>query len=311
MEIDLTAFYGNKSLPQEFRTYIYTPFLLKTRLNIVYTDLINWERSGLLNIDYGVDIDKTQYKSTALCFMEYVWLSIIAELRSFGFSYDQINEFGELLTQPITVSMLKAAYEGNPHFFEATYDSNNAKANLIKLKEFKTSQTSSYITLLEYLVKDTILNKQQLRILFFKNPTAFEIVNKSSLLEMNSNPNPELKAKFNQKIDQSHFSFSLSALTQKYLDTAHTDFLSDHLDILTPVEHKIMTLIRQRYNQLLDVKISYQNKSAIRIELKTLQKSIAEKRIIEYLNKGDYGTLEFKAVDGNIIRFEKTETHKL
>jgi len=297
MEIDLTAFYGNKSLPQEFRTYIYTPFLLKTRLNIVYTDLINWERSGLLNIDYGVDIDKTQYKSTALCFMEYVWLSIIAELRSFGFSYDQINEFGELLTQPITVSMLKAAYEGNPQIHLSG--------------EFKTSQTSSYITLLEYLVKDTILNKQQLRILFFKNPTAFEIVNKSSLLEMNANPNPELKAKFNQKIDQSHFSFSLSALTQKYLDTAHTDFSSDHLDILSPVEHKIMTLIRQRYNQLLDVKISYQNKSAIRIELKTLQKSIAEKRIIEYLNKGDYGTLEFKAVDGNIIRFEKTETHKL
>ena len=80
---------------------------------------------------------------------------------------------------------------------------------------------------------------------------------------MNANPNPELKTNFNQKIDQSHFSFSLSALTQKYLDTAHTDFLSDHLDILTPVEHKIMTLIRQRYNQLLDVKISYQNKSAI------------------------------------------------
>lgn len=66
--------------------------------------------------------------------------------------------------------MLKAAYQGHPHFFEATYDSNNAKANLKKLKEFKTSQTSSYITLLEYLVKDTILNKPIQRVELKTNP---------------------------------------------------------------------------------------------------------------------------------------------
>ena len=60
---------------------------LKTELDIVYSDLVNWERSNLLSI--GGDSDKGDWKK--LNYVEYIWVKIIQELRQFGFNYEEID----------------------------------------------------------------------------------------------------------------------------------------------------------------------------------------------------------------------------
>ena len=78
---------------------------LKTQIDVVYSDLVNWERSNLLNI--GGNSDKGDWKR--LNYFEYVWLKIIQELRVFGFSYEEIEQYKTQLMSEITLDEIMIA----------------------------------------------------------------------------------------------------------------------------------------------------------------------------------------------------------
>jgi len=302
-------FYGDIVKARDFRAYLYTPTLVKTKLDLVYTDIINWERSGLLDIDYGVDIDKTGYKSTAICFMEYVWLSLVAHLRDFGFSYEDIKALGYLLTQPVNLEMLKAGVLQNPFYFENTYADKLGKKAIKAIVSTKHSD-GSYICLLEMLVKNTVLQRENIRLLFFKYPAGFEIVNKEVLEELSSREDKTELEGFNTSIEKPHTSFSLSCLTHKFIKSS-SDYTQTQIMILSKTDHKILTLLRKQYHSLKSVSITYKNNKPTFIEFTSLQKAEAEKRLIEHIKKGSYMNMTFKVVDGKAVTFEKTEKHKL
>lgn len=309
MDFTLDAFYDDKYKAPDFRAYIYTPSLVKTRLDLVYTDIVNWERSGLLDINYGVDIDKTAYKSTAVCFMEYVWMSIVSHLREFGFSYEDIKAIGNFLTQPITLEVIRAGFLKNPQYFENTYTSRLDKKALSAITSTKQSD-GSFITLLESLVKDTILDAQNIRLLFFKHPAAFGVVNKKSLEELSSRDDGSGLEAFQKSVEKPHCSFSLSGLTQKFVQK-NTDYTKEQVMILSKTDHKILTLVRKHHKALKSVKIKYKDKTPTMIELTSMHKAEAEKRLVEYIKKGSYMTMEFKVENGDPLIFNRTEKHKL
>ncbi len=309
MDFTLDPFYDDKYKAPDFRAYIYTPSLVKTRLDLVYTDIVNWERSGLLDINYGVDIDKTAYKSTAVCFMEYVWMSIVSHLREFGFSYEDIKAIGYFLTQPITIEVLRAGFLKNPQYFENTYTSCLDKKAISAITSTKQSD-GSYITLLESLVKDTILHAQNIRLLFFKHPAAFQVVNKKSLEELSSREDGSGLEAFQKAIEKPHCSFSLSGLTQKFVQK-NTDYTKEQIMILSKTDHKILTLVRKHHRALKSVTIKYKDKTPTMIELTSMHKAEAEKRLVEYIKKGSYMTMEFKVENGDPLIFNRTEKHKL
>lgn len=309
MDFTLDAFYDDKYKARDFRAYIYTPSLVKTRLDLVYTDIVNWERSGLLDINYGVDIDKTAYKSTAVCFMEYVWMSIVSHLREFGFSYEDIKAMGYFLTQPITIEVIRAGFLKNPQYFENSYTSRLDKKALSAMTSTKQSD-GSYITLLESLVKDTILGAQNIRLLFFKHPAAFQVVNKKSLEELSSRDDSSGLEAFQKSVEKPHCSFSLSGLTQKFVQK-NTDYTKEQIMILSKTDHKILTLVRKHHRALKSVTIKYKDKTPTMIELTSMHKAEAEKRLVEYIKKGSYMTMEFKVENGDPLIFNRTEKHKL
>jgi len=309
MDFTLDPFYADIYKARDFRAYIYTPSLVKTRLDLVYTDIVNWERSGLLDIDYGVDIDKTAYKSTAVCFMEYVWMSIVSHLREFGFSYEDIKAIGYFLTQPITLEVLRAGFLKNPQYFENTYTSRLDKKAISAITSTKQSD-GSFITILESLVKDTILHAQNIRLLFFKHPAAFQVVNKKSLEELSSRDDSSGLEAFQKSVEKPHCSFSLSGLTQKFVQK-NTDYTKEQIMILSKTDHKILTLVRKHHRALKSVTIKYKDKTPTMIELTSMHKAEAEKRLVEYIKKGRYMTMEFKVENGDPLIFNRTEKHKL
>ena len=309
MDFTLDPFYADIYKAQDFRAYIYTPSLVKTRLDLVYTDIVNWERSGLLDIDYGVDIDKTAYKSTAVCFMEYVWMSIVSHLREFGFSYEDIKAIGYFLTQPITLEVIRTGFLQNPQYFENTYTSRLDKKAISAITSTKQSD-GSYITILESLVKDTILHAQNIRLLFFKHPAAFGVVNKKSLEELSSREDGSGLEAFQKSVEKPHCSFSLSGLTQKFVQK-NTDYTKEQIMILSKTDHKILTLVRKHHKVLKSVTIKYKDKTPTMIELTSMHKAEAEKRLVEYIKKGSYMTMEFKVENGDPLIFNRTEKHKL
>ena len=97
----LDPYFGELSDPDSLINYIYTPLFLKTKVDVQYYEILNWERFGLLDIDLGLSTLKTDYKKTAISFVQYVWIKMIESLNKYGFSYDDIRAIRARLSQKL------------------------------------------------------------------------------------------------------------------------------------------------------------------------------------------------------------------
>jgi len=87
----LDPYFGETTDPDSLINYIYTPLFLKTKIDVLYFDVLNWEKYDLLDIDLGLGTVKTDYKKTAISFVQYVWIKMVEALIKYGFSYDDIR----------------------------------------------------------------------------------------------------------------------------------------------------------------------------------------------------------------------------
>ena len=101
----LDPYFGETIDPDSLINYIYTPLFLKTKVDVQYYEILNWERSGLLDIDLGLGTVKTDYKKTAISFVQYVWIKMIEALTKYGFSYDDIRAIRSKLSQKLHYSL--------------------------------------------------------------------------------------------------------------------------------------------------------------------------------------------------------------
>ena len=97
----LDPYFGDTLDPDSLINYIYTPLFLKTKIDVLYFDVLNWEKHDLLDIDLGLATVKSGYKKTAISFVQYVWIKMVEGLNSYGFSYDDIRAIRTKLGQKI------------------------------------------------------------------------------------------------------------------------------------------------------------------------------------------------------------------
>ena len=97
----LDPYFGDLSDPESLINYIYTPFFLKTKIDVLYFDVLNWEKYDLLSIDLGLNTINTGFKKTAINFVQYVWIKMIEALTKYGFYYDDIRAIRAKLNQKL------------------------------------------------------------------------------------------------------------------------------------------------------------------------------------------------------------------
>ena len=86
-KLDILKYKGNFDKAIYLQQKLNERVFSKTEIDVVYSDFTNWERNGLLDIS-----DNTKKGShKKLSYVDYVWVSIVKELRSFGFTYDEIK----------------------------------------------------------------------------------------------------------------------------------------------------------------------------------------------------------------------------
>ena len=288
----LDPYFGNLSDPDSLINYIYAPLFLKTKIDVLYFDILNWEKYDLLDIDLGLGTVKTDYKKTAISFVQYVWIKMVEALIKYGFSYDDIRAIRAMLSQKL--------------HFELNYNQ--------KIAENKALQTSDnhkkgYITELEKLVLSTIAHKNNYTFFFYKDVPADYFLFDDSLLNMfiEFNEEHELREKFNKD----HFSFSFYKIFEPFLSNDIDAFQTKSISILSIEESKTLRMIRRNYNNLESITIRFKKAKPTHLEIKTTKKVVAESRIIEHIQKGDYSTIVIKTVDGSIVNFENTKKYKL
>ena len=85
--------------PELFEELLERVFL-KTQIDVVYTDFVNWERNNLLFVDS--DVEKGKWKK--LNYFEYVWVKLVEQLRRYGFSYQAILTLKDEMFQALSFS---------------------------------------------------------------------------------------------------------------------------------------------------------------------------------------------------------------
>lgn len=277
---------------------------LKTELDIVYSDLVNWERSNLLSI--GGDSGKGDWKK--LNYIEYTWIKIIQELRQYGFNYDVILTYKTDLFKEINLEQIVEASSLDHKNLEKQLGSEILeKLNSISDSDCDDNMNIG-ISFFETIMLNAIISGEKWSFLFFKEipgcfPISTEIFRGFDIIDKPDIPMELLSKTF--------LSVSLSDIISNFLVDGETSFQERTISILTINEHKLLKHIRKGYNDIKSVKIRFKNNQMEMIEVTTLKKVKLESRLLEHIKKGDYQTISIDTVDGKIVNFENTQKIKL
>ncbi|MDA8956311.1 helix-turn-helix domain-containing protein [Flavobacteriales bacterium] len=276
----------------------------KTQVDVVYSDFTNWERYGLINIKHNVG--KGGHKK--LSYVDYVWLSIIKELRSFGFTYDQIKECQqELFRNLFNRDDLSSTIE------KKDYIKTKSKGKLEGLEDFNEEAIDKVIGELFYIeaIMLNVLQFGESTILQFYKSAPVKVIPMSVNI-MQDFDETGLRNILPEFFKLSHVNISLSNIISKFLVDGEESFESNVSNLISEKEYEILKAIRHNFHELKSITVRFDGKAEpFLMEIKSMKKVKVESRLLELINKGEYADIEIKTVDGRISHYEKVKKVKL
>ena len=85
--IDLNIFFNKPERSLDLYEKLNEKVYLKSQIDVVYTDYINWERSGILL----TNSDKEKGTQNKISRKDYLWCKLIEQLRRFNVSINDIS----------------------------------------------------------------------------------------------------------------------------------------------------------------------------------------------------------------------------
>ncbi|MDA0732278.1 MAG: hypothetical protein O2837_05355 [Bacteroidetes bacterium] len=273
---------------------------LKTEIDVVYTDFVNWERNNLLYVDS--DVEKGKWKKLN-CF-EYVWVKLVEQLRFYGFTYKAILTLKEEMFQNLNdKGLVDFMKKDSAYFIEKT-------GGQLTEEDFeKLTLEDIYLPLFFCLLLDVIVNGDKMSILIAQeNPSDLHLLSSTLLKDL---AHFEIEDGLSDILSKTHVSISLSDIIAKFLVEGEGAFQQRRTTILSEEEHNLLKVIRNKPQSLKSIKIKYQNQKADLIEVSSLKKVELESRLMDHIQKGAYLNIEIVTDKSGIIRFENTKKIKL
>jgi len=273
---------------------------LKTQIDVVYTDFVNWERNNLLFVDS--DVEKGKWKK--LNYFEYVWVKLVEQLRSYGFTYKAILTLKEKMFQNMNdKDFFDYMKKKSAYFIENT-------GNQLTEEHFENKPLEGvYIPAFYGILLNAIVNGDKMSILVSQDdPSELKVIS-STLLKDYAHFGVEDDV--SDILSKTHISISLSDIIAKFLVEGEGAFKQRRTTILSEEEHNLLKVIRNKPESLKSIKIKYQNQKADLIEVSSLKKVELESRLMDHIQKGAYLNIEIVTDQSGIIRFENTKKIKL
>jgi len=301
--IENSRFKNRFSEAENLSNRLHERVFLKTELDFVYTNITNWERYGLFEI--GGENGKGDWKK--INYMEYIWLNIISDLRSYGYTYNEILDVKEFLFKKITFGDVLSAAEKDEENKELiqSIDTNKQLENIdiTNQKEIEVG----YI--LEALVSNIIIRNEQLSLFISKeNPSV--VIPMSKEIIKGFDKIGELTI-IDSIFDRNFCAISLGRIVSKFLVDNDKTIENRFTSILTNNEQKLLKMVRKNLKSIKNISIRFLNGEMNIIEITTIKKVLLESRLLEHIRKGDYQKITIDSVDGSIVNFENTQKIKL
>ena len=303
-KLDIQQFKGNFDkalvLYNKFNERVFS----KTEIDVVYSDLSNWERNGLIDISHKVK--KGGHKK--LSYVDYVWVSIVKELRGFGFSYDEVKAVKIFLFTDL-VHDKEALEELKNHKEYISRKSGLKIDDLDQLDGIDLDQVDWSVNFLEFLMMNIMLFAQKTVLQCFKGqPEVVIPLSENIIMDYEHVNATDLFARY---INKSHVCISLTDIMKYFIKEGEESFETGFPHVLSQEEHDVLKAIRHNYQDLKSVNIKFKDNKPQLLEIKMMKKVKVESRILELIKSGEYATIEIKTVDGKLSHYEKTEKIKL
>lgn len=275
----------------------------KTEIDIVYSEIINWERAGL--IDYDNQEKKGDWK--IITYREYTWLKVINYLKDYGFSNNEILILKEKIFMPVPVEdsftiveMLAENYKGTD--YEEYID------KIVMFSKENNHELKSNISIFDSLIIKSIIENEMLSILVSKD-LDFEILplSVSTLKDISFLEQSDM---YNEMFSSAYVNIPISSIVSKYLIKQDEKESFLFKSILSEEEYELLKLIRKNKIELKSMNIIYNNGKVDRIELTKLKQVELESRLIDLIKKGDYLDINIVTQDGNVVKYENKEKVK-
>ncbi|GAA0739299.1 hypothetical protein GCM10009431_08170 [Gaetbulibacter jejuensis] len=273
-------------------------------MDIVYDDFVRWENSGLLWDVKGGKHDHRQYS-----YVHYAWATLVAKLRQYGFDYDIIRTFKCSLSETLDNDFYRLALKEKRELLLEHFSEDELKR--LEKEIDNEDEDKELVMAFEGFIVNVINHNDVVSLLFYHGRDHFYVpVSGEVLKEFEQRPEA---SEYFEYFRQSHVSISINEITQSFInnDLPPKDRSKQFTSILSEQEHNALKLIRKNYRSLKEATITTLDNQLNKIDLTMVKKNNAENLFIQYFKKGDYKTLEIKAVNGKVVYVTDKETHKL
>jgi hypothetical protein len=233
-------------------------------------------------------------------------MKIVEQLRKFGFPYDEIKLIKNKITNYIpTEKLIKSVLEKKEEL-----DEHIPKAsNLIEKHKSEISEKLNIkITYLEMLIYNAISYNQNTTLQFFNDGEGgFSFFSKAIHDESVKTDQIDLIIETTKK---THLSVSLNSILSKFLDSDNNIDQSKTM-ILSEDEYALLKIIRNKPKSVIGINITIKENKFERIDIESTKKVEVEARLMEYIIKGGYQTIEIVTQDGLITSFKNKQKIKL
>jgi len=275
---------------------------LKSQIDCVYSDYINWERAGILM----THSDKLKGTKNEISYIEYIWASIVKQLREFGYSYDEIKVVkSELIDQnfrPNVVDTYKSKSEFKETLINAGIDENQLEHSIIISDDMHISQ-------LEILVYSSILNNDKTKLIFNNSSELPVLIISNETIE--NYKKQGIMEEIDELLDNHHISISLSKIIEPIVKLTKGKEIFIASEILTEPERKLLSNIRKDKDSIKEITIKFKGGEIDRLDITQTKKVELESKILEMIRTKEYVDVQYKKEKGKIVYCILTEKIKI
>lgn len=276
---------------------------LKTEIDIVYSDIKNWERSNLLS-EYN-ESEKGNWNK--ISYSEYVWMKIVEQLKDFGCSNEEVLLLKKQIVSKFKVKDYILLFDEIKKII-GDKDFEIYSQLYIELKNSDPEKEFNF-NILDIFIVNIIYTGEQLSLFIRKDDSQHFLPFSNTMLKEYSNYS--ISSLVDDFLNFPFYNIPISNYVSKFLsnrkDVNHNLFTM----ILSEQESKLLKIIRKNFEKIKQLKVKYKTGNIELIEVTTIKKVALESKIINHIKKADYKKITIDIANGNIVNFEDTEKIKL
>jgi DNA-binding transcriptional MerR regulator len=251
---------------------------------ISYRTINHWDEKGLIRCKR-----KKEGGDRRFSFIDFVWVKIVNELRTFGVSVPIVKKITNEIYETMEINELFESVASNLHLFNDYHGQDKEEIlDFVKNKEYeKLDFSDSGITFLHLLIADAIAGREPMSIIVFKDGEWFPY-----------NPAKEKlysEEVINKKRFSSHISICLlDIIFQFFQSDTVIQFMRD-FKLLTSLEQKLLDVVEAGVFK--KVKVVYKTKKYASIEIK--KSKTAKTKLLQIIRDRQYSNFIITDLKGN------------